>query len=155
MAVVAAVGIDLGTSSAVIAACRKGGVDILDNEVSNRLTPCYVGFGDKDRAIGERGLGEFARAPTNTCTNVQRLLGRKFDEAEIDAIEKQYITCKLSGGENGDILANVKFAGEAREFTPEALAAMLMVQLGDIIEVHPPKASIDACCSCPLPTPPC
>ena len=33
MSVVAACGIDLGTDTAVIACCKKGGVDILDNEV--------------------------------------------------------------------------------------------------------------------------
>ena len=33
MSVVAACGIDLGTDTAVIACCKKGGVDSLDNEV--------------------------------------------------------------------------------------------------------------------------
>ena len=42
MSVVAACGIDLGTDTAVIACCKKGGVDILDDEVrafQQRQTP--------------------------------------------------------------------------------------------------------------------
>ena len=36
------VGIDFGTDNCVIAVARKGGVDIIDNEVSNRATPCVT-----------------------------------------------------------------------------------------------------------------
>ena len=51
MSAVAALGIDFGTDTICMGCARKGGVDILDNEVSNRLTPVYIGFGEKERAI--------------------------------------------------------------------------------------------------------
>ena len=36
---IAVVGIDVGTQSVVIGQCRRGGVDIILNEASKRLTP--------------------------------------------------------------------------------------------------------------------
>lgn len=34
-----AIGIDIGTQSTVVAAVKKGGIEVLLNESSNRLTP--------------------------------------------------------------------------------------------------------------------
>jgi len=55
MASAGAVGIDFGGGSAVIAVAKKGGVDIVVNEASNRETPIVVGFGEHERFIGEGG----------------------------------------------------------------------------------------------------
>ena len=41
MEIHSAIGIDIGTQSAVVAAVKKGGIEIILNESSNRLTP-YV-----------------------------------------------------------------------------------------------------------------
>jgi molecular chaperone DnaK (HSP70) len=48
-----AIGIDLGSSLAKVAAVKSGGVDIITNELSNRMTPVVVGFGEKERFLGE------------------------------------------------------------------------------------------------------
>ena len=41
---------------AVVAIARRGGIDVLTNEVSNRLTACMVGFSGKERKLGEQAL---------------------------------------------------------------------------------------------------
>ncbi|GME88923.1 unnamed protein product [[Candida] boidinii] len=49
-------GVDLGNNNTVIAIARNRGIDIVVNEVSNRATPTVVGFGIKNRSIGESVL---------------------------------------------------------------------------------------------------
>jgi len=52
------VGIDIGSQTALIAVAKKGGVEILANEASQRETPVVVGFGDYERFIGELGYAQ-------------------------------------------------------------------------------------------------
>jgi heat shock protein 4 len=39
-----------------VAIARRGGIDVLANEVSKRTTACMVGFTDKERKHGEAAL---------------------------------------------------------------------------------------------------
>ncbi len=50
-----AVGVDFGGNSAVIALAKKGGVEVIVNEASHRETRIVVGFGEKQRFLGEQG----------------------------------------------------------------------------------------------------
>jgi len=50
------IGIDIGYANGVVAIARRGGIDILDNEVSKRNTACMVGFSGNERKIGEAAL---------------------------------------------------------------------------------------------------
>jgi len=114
MSAVAAIGIDFGTDTICIGCARKGGVDILDNEVSNRLTPVYVGFGEKVRAIGESGLNEFARNPKNTVNQLKRFVGRSMNEPEVAENEVKMVAFDVSPGANGEVVATVTLAGEEK-----------------------------------------
>ena len=58
MASVGAIGIDLGSSRSVIAVAKKGGVEIITNEGSQRETPNVVGYGTTQRFIGELGFAQ-------------------------------------------------------------------------------------------------
>lgn len=48
--------VDVYLSTAVVAIARRGGIDVLTNEVSKRLTACMVGFSGKERKLGEQAL---------------------------------------------------------------------------------------------------
>eukprot|EP01049_Picozoa_sp_SAG25_P004234 SAG25_NODE_261_length_10763_cov_3.334300_11_plen_282_part_01 len=135
MSAVAAIGIDFGTDTIVIGAARKGGVDILDNEVSNRLTPNFIGFGEKVRSIGESGLNEFSRNPKNTVTQLNRFLGRSFDDPGQDA-ERSKVAFRCEKGERGEVLAAVTLGGEERKFSMESCMCMMLGKLKFIIENH-------------------
>tara|TARA_B100000524_G_C23410896_1_gene284195 strand:- start:59 stop:253 length:195 start_codon:yes stop_codon:yes gene_type:complete len=49
------IGIDVGYANAVIAIARRGGIDVLDNEVSKRSTAAMVGFLGKVREREREG----------------------------------------------------------------------------------------------------
>ena len=48
---------------AVVAIARRGGIDVLTNEVSKRLTACMVGFSGKERKLGEQALSGVSTPP--------------------------------------------------------------------------------------------
>ena len=135
MSAVAAIGIDFGTDTIVIGCARKGGVDVLDNEVSNRLTPNFVGFGDKVRSIGESGLNEYARNPGNTVTQLKRFIGRDFDAPDVQA-DRGMVAFTTERGESGEVLAAVTLAGVDRKFCMESCMAMMLTKLKHLVANH-------------------
>eukprot|EP00727_Mastigamoeba_balamuthi_P008413 m51a1_g4194 putative hsp70 chaperone hsp88 (449) ;mRNA; f:406221-408321 len=127
------IGIDFGNRSIVVAVAQKGGIDVVDNEASNRQTPSFVSFGEKGRAIGESGFTNFLRNVRNTAVGVKRLLGKTVRDTDV-APELARLTTQTVTHEDGSIAYKVMLANEPREFTPEQVAAMLLRKAADITE---------------------
>jgi len=48
-----AIGIDLGSNKAVLAVVKKGGIDIVLNDTTNRQTPVQIAYTEQERLIGD------------------------------------------------------------------------------------------------------
>merc|ERR1719389_1576674 len=77
------VGIDLGTTYSCVGIFKNGRVEIIQNELGNRITPSYVAFTDEERLVGEAAKNQAALNPKRSINVVKRLIGRKFDDKEV------------------------------------------------------------------------
>jgi len=141
------VGIDLGTTNCVIAVAQKGGIDVIANEVSNRLTPCMVSFGEKERYIGEAALTQWLRAIKSTVTGVKRIIGKKIDEEDVKK-EASKIAYKLIE-KDGRIGAEVMYCNEQQQFTVEQVTGMILHKLKKTVEAATSQKCNDVVISVP------
>ena len=62
---------------------RQGGIESIANDYSLRATPSYVAFGEKQRTMGVAAKsGQMTNVP-KTFFGFKRLLGRKFDDPQV------------------------------------------------------------------------
>ncbi len=119
------IGIDLGTTNSVVAVIEAGEPTVLENSEGARLTPSVVAF----TRTGERLVGAVAKRqavtnPDNTIYSIKRLMGRKFDDPEVQRTMKM-VPYKITRASNGD--ARVLAAG--REYSPPEISAMILHKL--------------------------
>ncbi len=101
-------GIDLGTTNSVAAIMEAGEPVVVENAEGGRITPSVVALNTK---TGERYVGQVAKRqavtnPENTLFSVKRLMGRKFNDPEIQsAIAK--LPYKITSGPNGDVMVQL------------------------------------------------
>ncbi|KAG5438443.1 hypothetical protein PCANB_002932 [Pneumocystis canis] len=122
------VGIDFGSWKTVIALARRGNVDILVNEVSNRSTPSMVSFGPKNRYLGESAKTQEVSNFKNTISCINRLVSRAYTDSEIFSIEKEYIYVPLVDI-HGKLGVRVNFLGKEEHFTTVQIAAMYLTKI--------------------------
>ncbi|KAK7682969.1 adenyl-nucleotide exchange factor [Cerrena zonata] len=142
-------GVDLGNNNTVIACARNRGIDIIVNEVSNRSTPSLIGFGSRNRFIGETGKNQQTSNLKNTVDNLKRILGLNFKDPDFE-IEQKYFSAPLIENKDGGISAKIRFLGEEQEFTSTQLAAMYINKIKDITYKETKGNITDICLSVPV-----
>ncbi len=119
------IGIDLGTTNSVVAVIEAGEPTVLDNSEGSRLTPSVVAV----TKSGERLVGQVAKRqgvtnPENTVYSIKRLMGRKYDDPEVQRTLKS-VPYKIARAANGDV--RVVMGG--REYSPPEISAVILQKL--------------------------
>ena len=125
-----AIGIDLGTTNSVVAVMMGGEPVVIPNQEGNRTTPSVVAITEK----GERLVGQIAKRqsitnPENTIFSIKRLMGRKFNSAQVDHAKKR-LPYKIVEAPNGD--AHVEIRG--KKYSPPEVSAMVLQKLKQAAE---------------------
>ena len=119
------IGIDLGTTNSVVAVIEAGEPTVLENSEGSRLTPSVVAITKGgERLVGQVAKRQAVTNPENTIFSVKRLMGRKYDDPEVQRTLKS-VPYKITRAANGD--ARVKLAG--REYSPPEISAMILQKL--------------------------
>ncbi|MGH3784981.1 MAG: Hsp70 family protein [Pseudonocardiaceae bacterium] len=120
-----AIGIDLGTTNSVAAYCEPGQTlaRVLENSQSKRWTPSAVSMAGDEVIVGEYALNNALGAPEDTILSVKRLMGRDFDDPEIEKVRER-VNYQLAAGSDGDPRVHVLLRGEAH--TPADVSAMIL-----------------------------
>ncbi len=118
------IGIDLGTTNSAMAVMQAGKAEIIANSEGARTTPSVVAVNKN----GERLVGQVARRqqvtnPKNTIYEVKRLIGRKFDDKEVQR------DLKLMGYEIVKAGSGVKVKMGDKDYSSEEISAMVLGKL--------------------------
>jgi len=119
------IGIDLGTTNSVMAVMEAGEPTVLENSEGSRITPSVVAV----TKTGERLVGQVAKRqavtnPENTVFSIKRLMGRRYDDPEVQRMVKT-MPYKITSAPNGDV--RVVMGG--REYSPPEISAMILQKL--------------------------
>lgn len=126
------IGIDLGTTYSCVGVFKNGRVEILNNEQGNRITPSYVSFADGERKVGEAAKLEATINPTKTIFDVKRLIGRKFNDPEVEK-DRTLLPYEIIN-KDGKPNIRVKIKDKDTVFAPEQISAMVLEKMKDIAQ---------------------
>ncbi|EER33223.1 heat shock protein SSA1 [Candida tropicalis MYA-3404] len=127
-----AVGIDLGTTYSCVAHFANDRVEIIANDQGNRTTPSFVAFTDTERLIGDAAKNQAAMNPSNTVFDAKRLIGRKFNDPEVQTDIKHFPFKVIDKGGKPNV--EVEYKGETKVFTPEEISSMVLGKMKEIAE---------------------
>ncbi|KAN0022695.1 hypothetical protein ACTFIU_005430 [Dictyostelium citrinum] len=141
------IGIDLGTTYSCVGVFKKGKVEIIPNDQGNRITPSYVAFTETERLIGEAAKNQATLNPENTIFDIKRLIGRRFDDEEVQR-DLKLLPYKVVSKNNKPYVV-VKVKGEEKTFSPEEISAMILGRMKEIAEASLGKTVTHAVVTCP------
>ena len=119
-------GIDLGTTNSVAAVIEAGEPDVVENAEGARLTPSVVALNTR---TGERYVGQVAKRqavtnPENTLFSVKRLMGRRFDDPEVQGATAK-LPYQVVQAANGD--AHVKMGDDT--YAPPQISSFVLQKI--------------------------
>lgn len=100
-----------------------------------------------DRLIGDAAKGQVTTNPHNTIFDMKRLIGRTWDDPEVQRDIKLYPFTVVNNG--GRPLVEVTVKGEKKQFTPEEVSAMVLGKMKEIAEAYLGKPISKAVVTCP------
>ncbi len=118
-------GIDLGTTNSVMAVIEGGQPKVLENQEGSRTTPSVVAVSKNgERLVGQLAKRQIVTNPENTIFSVKRLIGRRFDDEEVQHAIK-VLPYKIVKADDG----GVKVVMHDKEYTPQEISAMILQKL--------------------------
>src|SRR6186713_2006645 len=102
------IGIDLGTTNSCVAVMENGAPKVIENSEGARTTPSIVAYMDDGEILtGAPGKRQAVTNPKNTLYAVKRLIGRRFEEKEVQK-DIDLMPYKIVKADNGDAWVEVR-----------------------------------------------
>ena len=126
------IGIDLGTTNSCVSVMEGGKPKVIENAEGARTTPSIIAYQDSgETLVGAPAKRQAVTNPKNTLYAVKRLIGRKFDEKEVQK-DIELMPYTISKADNGD--AWVEVNGE--KMAPPQISAEILRKMKKTAEEY-------------------
>ncbi len=125
------IGIDLGTTNSAVAVMEGDKVRVIENSEGARTTPSIVAYMDNGEVlVGATAKRQAVTNPKNTLFAVKRLIGRRFDDAEVQR-DISLMPFSISRAENGDAWVSVL---GGKKLAPQQVSAEVLRKMKQTAE---------------------
>ena len=116
------IGIDLGTTNSCVSVMEGGQPKVIENSEGARTTPSIIAYlEDGEIVVGAAAKRQAVTNPRNTLYAVKRLIGRKFDEKEVQK-DINLMPYTITKADNGDAWVQVR----DKKIAPPQVAAEVL-----------------------------
>src|SRR4030081_2953376 len=116
------IGIDLGTTNSCVAVMEGGKPKVIENSEGSRTTPSVVAYTDDGEIlVGASAKRQAVTNAKNTVYAVKRLIGRKFDDKEVQKAVK-LSPYKIVRADNRDAWIEVR----GKKISPQEVSAQIL-----------------------------
>ncbi len=116
------IGIDLGTTNSCVSIMEGNTTRVIENSEGARTTPSIVAYQeDGEVLVGASAKRQAVTNPKNTIYAVKRLIGRKFEEKEVQK-DIDLMPYTISKADNGDAWVEVR----GKKLAPQQVSAEIL-----------------------------
>ena len=116
------IGIDLGTTNSCVSIMEGNATKVIENSEGARTTPSIVAYQDDGEVlVGASAKRQAVTNPKNTIYAVKRLIGRKFDDKEVQK-DIGLAPFKILKADNGDAWVEVR----GNKLAPQQISAEVL-----------------------------
>ncbi len=102
------IGIDLGTTNSCVAILDGDQPRVIENAEGTRTTPSIIAYAeDGEVLVGQPAKRQAVTNPKNTLFAIKRLIGRRFEDAEVQR-DIKIMPYQITRADNGDAWVEVK-----------------------------------------------
>lgn len=125
------IGIDLGTTNSCVAIMEGKNARVIENAEGARTTPSVVAFtADGERLVGLVAKRQAVTNPENTLYATKRLIGRKYNDKEVQGLTKlvPYKITKADSSEDAWVEA------QGKKYSPSQIGSMVLSKMRETAE---------------------
>jgi molecular chaperone DnaK len=139
------IGIDLGTTNSCVSIMEGGDTKIIENPEGGRTTPSMVAISDnQERLVGQIAKRQAVTNPENTVFGIKRLIGRKYDSAEVQK-DITVLPYKIEKAANGDV--GIRLGGKMH--SPAEISSFILANIKKTAEEYLGETITDAVITVP------
>jgi len=119
------IGIDLGTTNSCVAIMENGQPKVIENSEGSRTTPSIVAYTeDSEVLVGAPAKRQAVTNPKNTLYAVKRLIGRRYNDAEVQKAVK-LVPYTIVAAQNNDAWVEVR----GKRMAPPEISAQVLMKM--------------------------
>ena len=116
------IGIDLGTTNSCVSVMEGQNAKVIENSEGTRTTPSIIAYQDDSEVlVGASAKRQAVTNPKNTLYAIKRLIGRKFDEKEVQK-DIDLMPYQIVKADNGDAWVEVR----GKKLAPPQVSAEIL-----------------------------